>query len=294
MANSAAPGDSAVAPASTGPSTKRSRVSRKPKAPTVVKAKTEPGVAKVSVRIKGGAKALKGDAKPLNGKAKPLKGDAKPLNGNAKPRTKTKARSGGEAPDRRTSELLRQILVDNPQDMISVEQILKGLGTSSFGTSILVFSIPEVIPIPVPGMSAVVALPEALLGTQMMLGSKEVRLPKALLKRSVPRKALAKAINAILPHLERAERQVRPRWQWATSPAAKRFLGALILVLACVIALPIPMTNMPPAIAIFIIALGLVERDGKMIAAGVALGLASIALIGGAFFGLFSLFGGTA
>ena len=280
MANSAVPGDSAVAPVSTGPSTKRSRVSRKAKAPTAVKTRTAPGAAKVSARSQGDAKLVKGTAKPLNG--------------TAKPRGKTKARARGEAPERRTSEILRQILADNPLDKISVEQILKGLGTTSFGTSMVVFSIPEVIPIPIPGMSAIVALPEALLGTQMMLGKKEVRLPKALLKRSIPRKAFEKAVKAILPFLEKAERQVKPRWEWASSPAAKRFLGAFVLVLACVIALPIPMTNMPPAIAIFIIALGLVERDGKMIAAGVALGLASIALIGGAFFGLFSLFGGTA
>jgi hypothetical protein len=189
---------------------------------------------------------------------------------------------------------LRQILADNPQDMISVDQIVKSLGTTSFGTSLMVFSIPEVIPIPVPGLSAVVALPTGLLGAQMIMGNGEIRLPKALLKRSIPRKAFATAVKTILPFLERAEKKVRPRWQWATTPAAKRFLGVLIFVLACVIALPIPMTNMPPAIAIFIIALGLVERDGKLISLGVALGLASIALIGGAFLGIFSLFGGAA
>jgi len=265
-AYSAVPGDSAVAPVSTGPSTKRSRVSRKAKTPPAVKTKTAPRAAKAPVRTKAGAQA--------------------------RPKTRVLARV--KAPERRTSEVLRQILAENPQDMISVGQILKGLGTTSFGTSIMVFSIPEVIPIPVPGLSAVVALPELLLGAQMVMGRREVRLPKALLKRSIPRKVFEKAVKAILPILERAEKSVRPRWQWATSPAAKRFLGALILVLAGVISLPIPMTNMPPAIAIFIIGMGLVERDGKLIAAGVALGLASIALIGGAFLGLFSLFGGTA
>jgi hypothetical protein len=273
MANSAVPGDSAVAPVSTGPSTKRSRVSRKTTGPAAIKAKPTLGAVTAATR----ARAV---AKP-------------PTKAKAKVKAKAKAPSAAEEPTRRTSEILRQILEENPQDMISVEQILKGLGTTSFGTSILVFSIPEVIPIPVPGLSAVVALPEALLGAQMLVGSREVRLPKALLKRSIPRKAFEKAVKALLPFLERAEKNVRPRWQWATSPAAKRFLGAFIVVLACVIALPIPMTNMPPAIAIFLMALGLVERDGKFIAAGVGLGLASIALIGGAFFGLFSLFGGT-
>ena len=247
----------------TGPPIKRSQVARTARAPAAVKAKTAPGAANLPARARAGAQ----------------------------PQTKTKARRSAEAPARRTSGILRQILEDNPQDTISVEQILIGLGTTSFGTSIMVFATPELIPIPVPGISALAALPEMVLGAQMMVGSQEVRLPKALLKRSIPRKAFARAVKTILPFLERMEKNVRPRWQWATSPLAKRFLGAFIVALAGVVSLPIPMTNMLPTIAMFTTGLGLVERDGKLIAAGVALGLASIALIGGAFLGLVSLFG---
>jgi len=251
-ANFAVPGDAAsgAAPLSTGPSTKRSTETRRPRR-TTSKARTAPAPK---------PKAPKAPRRPA-------------------PRT------------RRTSEILRSIIENNPQEKITVQQIVSGLGTTSFGTSLMVFSIPEVIPIPIPGMSAVVALPTGIISAQMILGSGEVRLPKALLKRSIPRKAFASAVKAIMPFLERAEKGVRPRWHWATTPLAKRLLGGLIFILAGIIALPIPITNMPPAIAIFIIALGLVERDGKLISLGILLGLASIALIGGAFLGLFSLFG---
>jgi hypothetical protein len=279
MANSAVPGDSAVAPISSGPSTKRSRVSRKAKAPSTVKTKTAFGAPKAPARTKAVAQPRKTQPR----KTQPRK---------TQPR-KTRVRAQAEAPTRRTSEILRQILADNPQELISVDQIVKSLGATSFGTSLMVFSIPEVIPIPVPGMSAIVSVPTGLLGAQMVMGKGEIRLPKVLLKRSIPRKAFAAAVKAILPFLERAEKKVRPRWKWATSPAAKRFLGAFILVLACVIALPIPMTNMPAAIAIFVISLGLVERDGKVIVGGIVLGLASIALIGVAIAGLSWLVGGS-
>jgi hypothetical protein len=191
----------------------------------------------------------------------------------------------------RTSEILKKILENNPQDYLTVDQIVSSLGTTSFGTSLMVFSIPEVIPIPIPGLSAAVALPTGIISAQMMTGSGQIRLPKALLKRSIPRKAFAAAVKTIMPFLERAEKRVRPNWAWATSRSAKRFLGAFIFLLSVIIALPVPGTNMPPAIAIFIIGLGLVERDGRLIALGVLLGLASIALIGGAFLGIFSLFG---
>jgi hypothetical protein len=155
----------------------------------------------------------------------------------------------------------------------------------------MVFSIPEVVPIPIPGMSAFVAIPVGLISAQMILGSGEIKLPKALLKRSIPRKAFAAAVKAITPYLEKAEKGVKPRWSWASTGPAKRFLGVFTFALVVAMSMPVPMTNMPLAIAIFLIGLGLTERDGKMITLGILLGLASMALVGGLLFGLFSLFG---
>jgi hypothetical protein len=183
------------------------------------------------------------------------------------------------------------LLDKNPEKSITVQKILGALGTTSFGTSLMVFAIPEVLPIPIPGLFAIVVIPTAIISGQMAMGKREITLPKWLLKRSVPRKPLAAAIHSILPVLERLERAVKPRWKWMTSAAAKKFLGAFILFLSGLMALPIPGTNMPLAIAIFVIALGLVERDGAMITAGILIGLASMALLGGIFAGLMALFG---
>jgi hypothetical protein len=47
----------------------------------------------------------------------------------------------------------------------------------------------------------------------------------------------------------------------------------------------------PQAISIFIIALGLVEKDGLTILIGVIAGLASLVLLGGVVMGIFSFFG---
>ncbi len=72
---------------------------------------------------------------------------------------------------------------------------------------------------------------------------------------------------------------------------SKTVVRSLFFILALSIAFPMPGFNMPQAISTFIIALGLAEDDGMLIAAGVVGGLASMALLGGAVFGLFSLFG---
>jgi len=220
-----------------------------------------------------------------------------PLNPAARTKQRPRARAGtvrrkAAATPPRTSEILRRLLEKNKEKSLTVRNILSALGPTSFGTSLMVFSIPEVLPIPVPGVSAVVVIPSAIVAAQMTMGRKEITLPKWLLKRSVPRKAFAAAIRAMLPILERLERAVKPRWTWMTSRVAKRFLGAYVLFLEALMALPIPGTNMPLAIAVFIIALGLVERDGLMITAGILIGLAAAALVGGIFAGLVAIFQG--
>jgi hypothetical protein len=210
----------------------------------------------------------------------------------ASPRSKA-ARAAKTAPRaKRTSKVLRELLEKNPDKNFTVQKIVDSIGgTSAFGTSLLAFSIPEVLPIPIPGLSAIVVIPTGIISAQMVAGNGQLKLPQFLLKRSIPRKALAAAIHSILPFLERTERYVKPRWQWAVHPASKRFIGAFVFLLALAMALPVPGTNMPLAISIFIIALGLIEKDGMMITLGIVLGLVSFALLGGIIWGALSIFG---
>ena len=192
----------------------------------------------------------------------------------------------------RASIILQDILTKNPTvQHFTVEKIVNSIGSTSFGTSLMVFALPEVLPIPIPGISAIVVLPTGVVSAQMAAGHRQITLPKFILERSVPRKALAAAIHAILPALKRAESVTKPRWEWATSPAAQRLLGVFIFVLAAAIAVPIPGFNMPQAIAIFIIGLGLVEKDGKLVCLGVVVGILSLILLGAVLFGLSSLLG---
>jgi hypothetical protein len=55
-----------------------------------------------------------------------------------------------------------------------------------------------------------------------------------------------------------------------TAPLAQRGLGVMMVVLSVMIMLPIPLANTGPAIAITLVAIGLIERDGAFILAGIA------------------------
>lgn len=204
----------------------------------------------------------------------------------------SRSRTAKAAPAVHASRVLRDLLEKNPDKSFTVQKIIDSIGgTSAFGTSLLLFSIPEVLPIPIPGLFTIVVIPTGIISAQMAAGNGQLKLPQFLLKRSVPRKALATVIHAILPFLEKTERYVKPRWQWAVHPISKRFIGAFIFLLAAAMALPIPGTNMPLAISIFVISLGLIEKDGRMILLGILLGLASLALLGGIVWAGLSLLG---
>src|ERR1700735_3894323 len=85
----------------------------------------------------------------------------------------------------RTSQILREILANNPDvENFTVDKIVNSIGETSFGTSLMFFAIPEVVPIPVPGLAAIVVIPTAVISGQMAAGHRQIRLPKFILKKT--------------------------------------------------------------------------------------------------------------
>ena len=63
-------------------------------------------------------------------------------------------------------------------------------------------------------------------------------------------------------------------------------VGLVCLLLAVVLVLPVPLGNMLPALAISLLALGIMERDGLWILAGLATSLASAVVVSGVVFAM--------
>jgi hypothetical protein len=103
-------------------------------------------------------------------------------------------------------------------------------------------------------------------------------LPDALARRSMTRVHFAKVLNRLQPWMGRLHGMCRPRLQGFVHPASARLIGALCVVLALILFLPIPLGNIPPAVAISMLALGVLERDGLWVLGGIAVALASIAI----------------
>jgi hypothetical protein len=89
-----------------------------------------------------------------------------------------------------------------------------------------------------------------------------------------------------LPYLERIEKLLRPRFRPLLSWFGERLIGVAILVLAIVLALPIPFANWLPACAIAIIGLAIVEKDGAAVVVGLGIGVLSLIVAGTVVIGL--------
>jgi hypothetical protein len=164
------------------------------------------------------------------------------------------------------SDLLRHFLAQHQEDEIYVRDLLHEMGDRAFGPTLLICALPEALPLPMAGMSAFVGIPLILVSTQLVIGFRQPWLPHWLLKRSFKRQHFEKLVRKALHLIEKLEKALKPRWQFFTNPTFERLIGLLLLFLAVIIALPIPFANMVPAIVIALICLGMIERDGVVIA----------------------------
>ena len=124
------------------------------------------------------------------------------------------------------------------------------------------------------------------LAAQLALGLRPW-LPGVIADRTIAREDFAGLVRRFSPWLARAERLLRPRAVLLVLPPMEYLVGLVCLLLAVVLVLPIPLGNMLPALAISMLALGILERDGFWILAGLAVAAVSAAVVSGVVFAAF-------
>lgn len=194
----------------------------------------------------------------------------------------------GAGPPRRLSDILQGIAdaPATPDARISLGHLIEGFGNRAFGALLFLFAVPVALPIAIPGISAVLGAPLLFLSWQLMRGREQPWLPDVMRSRSFRRADFARMLQRVLPSIRRVERLVGPRLLWLTNRHGERVIGFLAFSLAIILFLPIPFGNTVPALAIAMLALAVLERDGIAAIVGTLVGLAGIGIVWGVVFAL--------
>ena len=189
----------------------------------------------------------------------------------------------------------------NPR--LSLREMVEAFGERGFGALLFLLALMALFPWP-PGGKAVFSVPIILLSAEMALQKSRVWLPRPILDRSVPRQTYRRAMNAplalprwlrrrLLPKkktgflgwlrkklaasprnattlsvIRATERLTRPRWPFMTGEIADSLIGLACIMLAIMMALPVPLGDMLPGITIGLLGLGVMQRDGLFILIG--------------------------
>lgn len=176
--------------------------------------------------------------------------------------------------DRASSDILEEAVENYSADDVTLEEVFYSLHERGFGLLLMIFVLPNCVPIPVPpGVSTVLSLPLLFLSLQMIWGYDYPWLPQFLRRKKLRRNFLANMIGKAAPKLKKIEKILRPRLTFASSETGEKIIGLFTFVFAVSIAVPLPLTNFLPGIGILVMSLGLLSRDGIVILIGAFVGI---------------------
>ena len=124
-----------------------------------------------------------------------------------------RARDGATTPSREPSgprparcpAILAGLAEAAEGERVSLGDMVDAFDARAYGPLIVLFAAPNVLPVALPGISAVLGAPLLLLTAQLMLGLHRPWLPGFLRRRSLKRSSFQSLVDRIVPRLLRIE-----------------------------------------------------------------------------------------
>jgi len=158
----------------------------------------------------------------------------------------------------------------------------------AFALLIVLLGLPNCLPMP-PPIPLVCGLLLALVAIQIVFGRDAPWLPGQLMNRSLARTDVERAVGRAIPAFRKLERFSRPRMTFLDTPLAMRVMGLIILLMALGLLFAPPFVGqIPLGLAVCLVGLGLVERDGLVIIGGLIIGSIGMVLSLGFVYAIFT------
>lgn len=179
--------------------------------------------------------------------------------------------------------LLRRLADDGGEGGLTLHEIRDRLDERAYGLLILLLSIPCLVP-GLYGVPQAVGVIIILVAAQLLIGREEPWLPRWILNlraKGAWLKAMADFAESKLGWVDRLS---RPRLLGFATGAGEKLAAAFMILATLTIVLPF--TNTIPSIALALLSVGLIQRDGLFVIGGAAVATAWLTLLGVAAIGL--------
>ncbi len=182
-----------------------------------------------------------------------------------------------EREDKSCSQVLFDLMQAAPKDGMTLRAIIHSLGERGLLMACLIFALPSLLPIPIPGMSVPQGLVITLIGLGIVLNRAPL-LPERLLEYRLAHKTLFAILEKGSKLFHRIEKLSYPRLLPMTHGWVHGLNGILLVMGAGILMLPlpIPFSNVLPAYGILLTAFGTLQRDGWMVIAGYVMYAATV------------------
>lgn len=192
-------------------------------------------------------------------------------------------------------EKLETVIQKMPARDITLIEILDIIGNDSLMFVTIFLSLVFLIPVSIPGVSTVFGSAILLIGIARLFNRK-LWFPEKIANRTISAEKLTKVLERALVWFHRFEKISKPhRLAWLASEGTLNnlsfILGALLLMVPFGF---IPFSNTIPAVALILLAIGIIQKDGVILLLGHLANVATIvyfsALVAGSGLGLFEAF----
>jgi hypothetical protein len=185
-------------------------------------------------------------------------------------------REGNAEPVRPLSVLQESLERELTGDRVTIRALLCTLGRKSTELVLMLLSLPAIVPTPGIPAGLIFGTALSLVALQILIKAKRVSLPHPIERLEFSRSRLLDIVTRANGKMAFVERRLRERWLSFLSPTSVKALALLLVLMGVLIALPIPFGNVLPGIASLLVALGLMSRDGLVVAVGVGFGFLAL------------------
>ncbi len=172
---------------------------------------------------------------------------------------------------RSLSDTLNGMIASIRGETITLRELMTEIGEQGFLLLCALLTLPFLLPVSIPGVSTVFGAAIILISVSITL-NRLPWVPRRILDRKIETEKLVPTLQKGASIVSKLDRYVRPRLGFLTQGSMmNRFNGLMIMAGGILLMFPlglIPLSNTLPGIAILLLSLGIIQRDGLMVAGG--------------------------